>query len=270
MMQTNIQVKTEQFDGPLSLLLLLIQKEEMDIRSLNITLITRQYLNYLETMKELNFDIAGEYLYLATSLLFIKSKECLNEDDLNTFIDPTAELAFTSEAELIHRLEELIRYQKLSTKLASLPRLGSEIFTHPKANKKAIINSILTPMSLQSLTQCYIELISKNNRQYTLIKRDKLSIKEKLVFLKEKLTINETIEFELLLSEGRNSSIDETVITFISLLELARLQKINIYQNEYESTIYIHVKSSLESFDVDLATGFEMEEELPTSTEYIQ
>ena len=74
MLDTSIKVKTDHFDGPLGLLLLLIQKEEMSIRNLNLTKITQQYLDYLDEMKDLNFDIAGEYLYLASTLIFLKSK----------------------------------------------------------------------------------------------------------------------------------------------------------------------------------------------------
>ena len=87
MLDTSIQVKTDYFDGPLGLLLLLIQKEEMDIRELELTKITKQYLDYLAQMRELNFDIAGDYLYLAATLLLLKSKNCITEEESKKMID---------------------------------------------------------------------------------------------------------------------------------------------------------------------------------------
>ena len=82
MLDTSIQVQTDQFDGPLGLLLLLIQREEMNIHELDLTHITRQYLDFLNQMEELNFDVAGDFLFLAATLILLKSKNCLTETDL--------------------------------------------------------------------------------------------------------------------------------------------------------------------------------------------
>ena len=72
MLNTSIQVSLNQFDGPLALLLMLVEREEMDIKKLDVGKITEQYLDYLAKMRELNFDIAGDYLYLASTLLLLK------------------------------------------------------------------------------------------------------------------------------------------------------------------------------------------------------
>ena len=81
MLDTNIQIQTEKFDGPLGLLLHLIQQDEMDVRELDLNKMTQQYLNYLVQMKELNFDVAGDYLYMAATLLFLKSKKAVSEEE---------------------------------------------------------------------------------------------------------------------------------------------------------------------------------------------
>ena len=75
MLDTTMKVKTEYFDGPLGLLLSLVQREEMDVRKLDLTKVTKQYLSYLTRMHELNFDKAGDYLFLAATLLLLKSKK---------------------------------------------------------------------------------------------------------------------------------------------------------------------------------------------------
>lgn len=261
MLDTSIQVKTDHFDGPLGLLLLLVQKEEMDIRKLDLTKITQQYLTYLSQMRDLNFDVAGDYLYLAATLLFLKSKTAISEEEMSRLKESAeTELNITSEAELIRRLEELQHFQKMGEMLWSLPKKGHEIFVKPKINRKAIVNSILVPMELEKLTEAMIDFIVKEKRKYTVVRRDKLSIKEKLQFLKTHLKEGEQTDFESLLESDGGKDIDNTVITFISLLELARLKRLTIFQNEGFGTIYVNVIKSLEDFDVESANGFDEEE----------
>lgn len=271
MLDTSIQVKTDHFDGPLGLLLLLIEKEEMNIRELDLTRITKQYLDYLAQMKELNFDVAGDYLFLASTLLLLKSKVCVTEEDAkNLELDLGVEgMHITSQSELIRRLEELQLYQKMSKRLWDLDKKGHEVFVKPRIDRKAIVNSILTPMDLNSLTLAMVDFLFRQRRKYTVVKRDRLSIKEKLKFLKSNLKLGEQTTFDTLLEmngqpeksedgEIKNPT-DNIVITFISLLELARLKRINVFQNEDRSTIYINVVRSLEDFDVEQANGFEDE-----------
>jgi segregation and condensation protein A len=262
MLDTSIQVKLDHFDGPLGLLLMLIEKEEMDIKKLELTDITAQYLAYLSRMEELNFDIAGDYLYMAAALLLIKSKACLSEDDVKSLQDElNSNLDITSETQLIRRLEEYKKFQLLGQKLWEIPKLGHEIFIKPKVDRKTIINSILTPVELSKLTVAMMDIIKREKRKYTVIKRDRLSIKEKLQFLKNYLKKGERTDFENLLDKDGERAVDNILITFISLLELARLRKVSIFQNEHTGNIYLDVLESFEDFDVDLADGFEEDEE---------
>ena len=87
MLDTKIQIKTNHFDGPLALLLLLIQKEEMDIQNLDLKKITGQYLTYLSQLKEMDFDVAAEYLYLAATLVHLKSKSSIIDPAEQKIID---------------------------------------------------------------------------------------------------------------------------------------------------------------------------------------
>lgn len=263
MTENEILVKIDRFDGPLALLLHLIQKEEMRIQELDLTTITNQYLDYLQKMQDLNFDVAGEYLYMASTLLYLKSQTVADESqDQNTIKINAGEmgLEIQTRGELIKRLEELERFQRLGQKLWTLPKKGHEIFTHPKIDRKAIENSILTPIDLQQLTETMMDLIRREKKKYAVVKRDRLSIKEKLVKLKTMLKEGETTQFDKLLDPNETGIIDK-VITFISLLELARLKKLQIFQNEDKGSIYIEVKESLESFDPETANGFDPEGE---------
>ncbi len=261
MTENEILIKVERFDGPLALLLHLVQKEEMRIQDLDLNTITNQYLEYLQKMQDLNFDIAGEYLYMAAALLYLKSQTVADESQDQNLIKVTAGelgLEIQTRGDLIKRLEELERFQRLGLRLWALDKKGHEIFVKPKVDRKAIENSILTPIDLQQLTETMMDLIRREKRKYTVVKRDRISIKEKLIRLKELLRVGETTQFDTLLDNVDKSIIDK-VITFISLLELARLKKLQIFQNEDKGNIYIEVKEDLDSFDVETADGFEPE-----------
>lgn len=261
MLNSDIRIKTENFDGPLGLLLLLIQKEEMSIRDLNINKITHQYIDYLDHMQELNFNVAGDYLYMASTLVFLKSKSYVTEEEVQTLMGLTSEETphIHSEEELKRRLQELEKFQKLGQLLWAFPKTGHEIFNKPKVNRKKILKTINNPMDLQELTNIMIDMIKRQNRKYKVVKRDRLSIKEKLKFLKFFLKEGiPTTFFEILEKDGKFKK-DNKVITFISLLELARLKKIGIYQQKEFENIHIEVKESLDRFNVELADGFDEE-----------
>lgn len=263
MSQTDILVKIDRFDGPLALLLHLVQKEEMSIQELELNTITNQYLDYLQKMQDLNFDLAGEYLYMAATLLFLKSQTVADETQNQNMIKVAAGemgLEIQTRGELIKRLEELERFQRLGQRLWALDKKGHEIFVKNKVDRKAIENSILTPIDLTQLTETMMDLIRRDKKKYAVVKRDRLSIKEKLVALKTMLKEGETTLFETLLDKNETGIIDK-VITFISLLELARLKKLQIFQNEDQGAIYIEVKESLDSFDPESANGFDPEGE---------
>lgn len=262
MIESNIQVKLDRFDGPLGLLLHLVQREDMNIKELDINRLTGQYLDYLNKLKDINFDIAGEYLYMAASLLFIKSKTIAEDEEHKIKIENADNLEITSKAQLIEKLEELQKFQALGEKLWTLPKRDEDIFVKPKVNRKAIQNSILTPMSLDALTEVMIDFLKREQRKYTVVKRDKLSIKEKLTELKNKLSLGTKTTLTDLINQ--KESTDETVITFISLLELARLKKLEIFQNEENREIYVNVVDSLDAFDVETADGFDPEDEKET------
>jgi len=263
MIEHNIQVKLDHFDGPLGLLLHLVQREEMNIKDLDINRITQQYIDYLQKMEDLNFDVAGEYLYMASTLLFVKSKSVADGEEEKVRLTGDDNIQITTKTQLIQKLEELQKFQALGEMLFTLPRRDEDIFVKPKIDRKAIQDSILTPMSSESLTESMVDLMKRDKRKYTVIKRDKLSIKEKLVQLKNDLKVGtQTTMAKLLKSEEK--SVGEVVITFISLLELARLNKLEVFQNEVMGEIYVDVKESLDTFDVETADGFDPEDEKET------
>lgn len=266
MLDTNIKVKTENFDGPLGLLLLLIQKEEMDIRRLDISRITGQYLDYLNEMRELNFDVAGEYLYMAATLLLLKSRTCIDEkDEAFSQLVEDETLKITSRSELVSRLQELQHFQKMGQVLWSLPKRGSEIFTRPKIDRKVIVNSILTPIDLEKLISSMLTLIQREKRKFTVVEMEKISIRDKLQYFTSLLKEGQTVSFDDLLESDEESNLADRIISFISILELARLKKVAIFQNEEEGDLYLNVLESLEGLDIeafDMAYDYDRPEEV--------
>ena len=146
MIDSQIAINLDQFDGPLALLLHLVKKQEMEIRDLDVNKVTREYIEFLQKMQDLNFDVAGDYLLMAASLLFLKSKTAILEKDESEILGELAdqETQVISREQLIERLEQLERFQKLGTKLWTLPRRGEHIFVRPKIKRSEIVNSIFT------------------------------------------------------------------------------------------------------------------------------
>ena len=252
MINTAIQVKTDQFDGPLGLLLHLVEAQEMKIQELDLGTITGQYLAYLNGMKKLNFDLAGDYLYMLATLLLLKSHGALNEDGQielpAEFTD--ANLNITSKAELIRRLEELQHFQYLGQKLWNLTKLGHDVFIRPRVNKKEIIDSILTPLKVEDLIGPMLDLMRRSAREFQLIKGDKISLADKLKLFKENLKIGGQYEFSNLLAlDDKNPERINILTSFLCLLELARLKKLILFQNEPFSTIYLEVLGNLEEVE---------------------
>ena len=234
----------------------------MSIRDLDLTKITQQYLGYIAKLEELDFNVAGDYLYLASTLILLKSKDCLSEEDEKNIkeLHGESDISITSQSELVRRLEELERVKLLAKKFTEIDQRGRDVFTKPKVNRKAIIDSILTPVEMSALTEAMMEVISRNKRKYAVVKKDKISIKAKLLEFKSFLKQGDEAVFKELLEKNSTGQKIDVIITFISILELARLGKVNIFQNEDNAEIYVRVVSSLDNFDVREADGFDAEE----------
>ncbi len=255
MHQNEITVHLNRFDGPLALLLHLVQRDEISVKELELNRITQQYLDYLDNLKELNFDIAGDYLYMAATLLHLKSERSLVDDQRVKQLLEREEFEITSKEDLIRKLETLQAFQKAGEVLWQLPKKNHEIFLRPRLNRKALSETLVKPTDSQELVKMMVDWLALQQRKFVLMKRDRLSIKEKLVSLKQSLKQGQRSEFSRLISSPENTL--DVVITFISLLELTRLQKITLYQVQCSGEIYVDVLEELDGFDVNQADGFD-------------
>jgi len=248
-----LKIRTEQFEGPLDLMLFLIQKNELDISTVSIHKITDQYLQYCELIKDLNFDSASEFLVMAATLIHLKSKRLLPQDDLNQNKIDTNENEILSEEQLVQRLLEYQKFQKAAQTIQKLPQKNVDVFTRPNVPPPEK-QTVWKELDLTELTVVFQTILKKSRKRQKVIIREPTSIPEKIMELAKILKVGKLVEFEKLFENQPNRS--QIIVTFIALLEIARLKKVRLYQNEVFGTIYVNLIESLDDFNVELATGF--------------
>jgi segregation and condensation protein A len=230
-MELPLKVRLETFEGPLDLLLYLIKKNEIDIYDIPISVIAQQYLEYLEIMKNLNLDVAGEFLLMAATLLHIKSKMLLpptgEEEEEKEEEDP--------RAELVRRLLEYQRFKEAAQQLVKGPLLDREVFVRSffgdaLAEKEAEedVSGEVTLFDLLEVMKKVLEGLPAEDFQE--ISVEHLNIKDKILHIMERLWETESLAFTELYTASTPRR--EIVVTFLALLELLRLRMIRVYQGE--------------------------------------
>lgn len=247
-----LKIRTEQFEGPLDLLLFLIQKNELDISAISIHQITDQYVQYIELMRELNFDVASDFLVMAATLIHLKSRRLLPQDDEVT--QTSEDELPTSEEELIRRLKEYQRFQEASRAIYELPMLEREIFTRPGVvppDKQTVWKEL----DLTSLTLAFQDVLRRTRARSRVIIREPTSIPERINQIIKILKVDELTEFSCIMSPEPDRT--EIIVTFIALLEMTRLKKMRLYQNETFGSIYLMLTEAVSELDPSLVTGFQ-------------
>ena len=229
-----LRVILEQFEGPLDLLLYLIKKQNIDIIDIPILPITNQYVNYINMMQQMQFELASDYLVMASTLAEIKSKMLVPnniEDDDEE--DP--------RADLIKRLMEYQKYKDLSEKIDLIPRLHRDTF---------VISGIMTNFNnteerprieLSQLESAFQEVLRRAEIFAThTIESEALSVRERMSNIIDAINNNGTIKFIdcFTFQEGRMGAI----VTFLAILEMVKESLIDIIQNDDFSMIYLQVK----------------------------
>ncbi|MGZ3689540.1 MAG: segregation and condensation protein A [Bdellovibrionota bacterium] len=248
-----ITVHLESFEGPLDLLLYLIQSHELDVSRVSITQITDQFVSYVRLMQELNFDTASEFLVMAATLLHWKSKALLpQENKLGENGQPLEDDGLTQE-ELIRQLLEHQRFLEAGENLAQLPRLGDDVFTRP-APRRAI-EKVWKEMDITSIAMSYQDMLVRARKRTQVLRKETVSLTEKMIEFGDRLPVGAMQELRKLMTELPTRP--EIVVTFLASLELARLKKLRVYQEETYSTIYVELLESLKGFNFQLASGFD-------------
>jgi segregation and condensation protein A len=223
---TDYKVKFEVFEGPLDLLLYLIKKEEVDIYEVNLTRLATQFIEYIDVMRMLDLEIAGEFLVMASTLMYIKSRELLPVDQ-----QVTAEGEDEGEDprwELIRQLVEYKKFKDAAARLQTLEIRQEDIFPRlpvkpdfvrdePKGRPQASLFDLINAVNavLKRLTQ---------REDLRDIFEDKWTVSEKIEVILKQIVLGPVLKFSALFADATSRS--EVVVTFLALLELMRLKQI--------------------------------------------
>src|SRR5262245_6487989 len=219
------RVKLEIFEGPLDLLLYLIKKDEIDIYDIPIAHITEQYLAYLELMQELDISVAGDFLVMASTLIYIKSKMLLPPDPK---IDGEEDLIEDPRAELIERLLEYQKFKSAAHMLHSRGEVESACYTRGPLETDSSNPEVSA--TLFDLLRVFREVLKRAEDQIELeIARDEMTVAEKLAQIHSMLEERERINVRELFEMSRSKR--ELIITFLALLELVKEWKIYLIQS---------------------------------------
>lgn len=232
----NFRIELPNFEGPLDLLLHLIRKHELDILDLPIAFITDKYLEYLGLLQGLNLDVASEYLVMAATLAHIKSKMLLprppeDQDDEEVDLrDP--------RAELIRRLLEYQKYKTVAADLGERAIAGRDVFSRGGPAPSADGPPALKEVSVFKLIDALKKIAERVNADIALeVDAERMTIQDRIGGLVEMLRERRRCRFDELF-EGVSTSYD-LVVTFLALLEMAKMRLASIYQTDHEEPIYL-------------------------------
>ena len=248
-----LQVFLEAFEGPLDLLLYLIRRQNIDILDIPIAEITKQYVQYIELMKEMQLELAGEYLLMAAMLAEIKSRMLLPR--------PEAEEAEEDDprAELVRRLQEYERFKKAAEDISDLPRLERDVFIAGADAPERKITEKLPDVTLKELLLAFHDVLKRAEMFSKLhMQREPLSVRQRMSEILSRIKAGQFTGFAELFDpeEGRMG----VAVTFVAILELLRESVIEVVQADDYAPLHVRAASAVRlvsddgSFDPDELT----------------
>ena len=227
------KVKLDVFEGPLDLLLYLIKKNEIDIYDIPIATITEQYLEYLELMRMLDLNIAGEFLVIAATLIHIKSKMLLPPDEKELFPEEEED----PREELVRRLVEYKKFKEVAGILQDLEGQRKKMFTRD-IPFEAEPGEVFFEASLFDLITAFTRVLKDVPKDiFQEIIKDEFTVEQKVHDLLHRLVITPAISLFELFKNSKNKT--EIIATFLAVLELIRLKEIIVVQKQNFSDIEI-------------------------------
>jgi len=235
-METDYKVKLEIFEGPLDLLLFLIKRDEIDIYEISIERITRQYLEYLQAFKELNIDVAGEFIVMAANLIYLKSRSLLPADQ-----QPPDEDAEEDDPrwDLIRQLIEYKKFKEAAAQLHTRALEQERIFTREGDAPPLEAPMRLAEVGIFQLINAFQNVIKRVEAREDLreIFGEHFTVSEKIDTILKRVANGAAVRFSELF--GEIVSRVEIVVTFLALLELIRLKQVRALQRDVFAEIEI-------------------------------
>jgi segregation and condensation protein A len=226
------------FEGPLDLLLHLIRKHELDILELPIAFVTARYLEYLQMMKELDLDVASEYLLMAATLAHIKSKSLLPAAPSDALEEQDEGYQEDPRAELIRRLLEYQKYKAAGDQLGQRPLAGRDVFQRGMSAPEVQGPAPLAGIDLYKLLDAFQHILKRVHGRVALeVTAERITIHERISQLSDFLRVKRACTFEELFITARTRY--EVVVTFLALLEMTKLRMTRIYQADPASALHV-------------------------------
>lgn len=247
------KVQLENFEGPLDLLLFLIQEHEIDIYDIPVALITEQYLEYMEMLKLLDLEVGGDYLLMAATLIRIKSKMLLprrlHEEETEE-VDP--------REELVQRLLEYRRYKEAALVLGNQEDRHIDLFYRPASENwddkaddlEPLDLGLANDLNLWDLLQAFKGVLDRVDDVFDrTIEREAVSIEERMDDILRQIHTGEGVFFKDLF--GNEVTRSFLIVSFLALLELIRLRKVAFEQTDIMSDIWLFPQAEVESREAE-------------------
>jgi len=231
------------FEGPLDLLLSLIQEHKLDIFDIPISFVIDRYLEYVEAAKALNIDLAGEYLLMGATLAHIKSRMLLPRDETQDVAE--GEPGPDPREELVRRLLEYQKYRHAAQLFGALPQLGRDVFVRRAREELPLAPDDAAYFKSPELSVYrLIELMARVLKERKIeipheVFVERLSIGDRISVIADRLRAEERITFTSLFADLRDFERHRVVPTFVAVLEMTRLKLVKVHQPERHAEIYI-------------------------------
>jgi segregation and condensation protein A len=232
LMDDFINIKIPVFEGPFDLLLHLIRENKIDIYDIPISLITSQYLQYIEIMKELNLEIAGEFLVMAATLIQIKSKMLLPPDE-----EAPSEEQEDPRQELVRKLLEYQKFKEAAVDFRKREEEWTTVFRKEPSSDEDDGELYLFDLGLFDLIEAFRKILDTAPPDVVSITKETLTVKDKMSIIMEILEGQEAVRFEDLFRDGITRV--QLIVTFVALLELIRLGLARAYQEKEFGNIWV-------------------------------
>ena len=239
-----LKIFLEAFEGPLDLLLYLIRRQNIDILDIPVAEITKQYVQYIELMSDMQLELAGEYLVMAAMLAEIKSRMLLPRPA------PEEEDEEDPRAELIRRLQEYERFKKAAQDISDLPRLERDVFVATADAPERKVVTKMPDVTMKELLLAFHDVLKRAEMFSNLhLHREPLSVRQRMSEILTRIKAGQFTVFADLFDaeEGRMG----VAVTFIAILELLKETVIEVVQSEEYGPLHIRAASSVRLVDDD-------------------
>jgi len=231
---TGITIRLDAFEGPLDLLLHMIKKEEIDIWNIPISHITEQYLNYLQVMKDLNINLAGEWLMMAATLIYIKSRMLVPQPPA---ADAQEEAAEDPRNELVYQLLEHQKFKNAAEMLYTREEVENAVWNKPPEDVLDEGEDVVA-VTLFDLLSAFHEVVKRFEAQRVMeVALEEVTIEQKISDIRKLFLVHDKILFSSFFAEVRSKR--HLIVIFLALLELVRLHEVWLYQKKAFEEIQI-------------------------------